>query len=111
MGKTRSNTSRTGEGEARDRSDLRPGGEDRITVELIFPAVRHGSPDKARAICQARLTPTQVVVESGEVVEQNSSTPVKLGDLPYRFNRRTGRRIPYIRGSTWRLGKTIPKSG
>lgn len=76
-----------------------------ITVELIMPSPLAGRPHKAIAVCQARLTKAQIIVESGEIIQGSG---VALGGLPYRFNRKTGRRIPYIRGG-WRLSGGVPE--
>jgi hypothetical protein len=60
-------------------------------IELTYRAGRLGK-IKARASCKARLTPKQIVVVSGEIVEGEHH---QLGGLPYRFNRANGIPIPY----------------
>jgi hypothetical protein len=69
----------------------------KVTLEFRGPLLK--APPKSKATCEARLTASQVVVESGTVTEGTNV----LGGLPYRFHRiRGGRPIPMVRHG-WRL--------
>lgn len=67
-----------------------------MKLRLIYPSLLASGPIQGEAVVEARLTKSQIVVESGEVVSGSRF----LASFPYRFNRRTGMPI----GSTgWRL--------
>lgn len=77
-----------------------------IVVNLVYPAFRWGDPPKGHAVGRARLTPKQIIVESGRV----TSGRVLLGGLPLRFRRDNFRPIPY-RDRGWRIKPEVEGGG
>jgi hypothetical protein len=71
---------------------------DLLPVVLEFPSYISNRPPKGIADCLCRLTPKQIVVVSGVV--RDGPHNVRLGELPYRFLRASGRAIT---PTSWRL--------
>jgi len=82
-----------------------------VTVPMEYPAFCAGDPILATATGDARLTPTQIVVENVHSMERlhrsaPRSEPSYSKRVPLRFNRQTGMEIPrrhLNRG--WRLAE------
>jgi len=75
-----------------------------LGVKLEYYGVRRADGPQASALCKVRLTPTQIVVVSGEVTQLRPHGGIRLGTTPLRFRRNNGSKIPNRPGG-WELAR------